>query len=90
MYLSKEEFRGLNRMEQDALITKYGVYVLNYLQGDFMCDLYKLNGFFVKLCYKLTDDKDPEIAVCDYDDGVKLYNSGSPLFDKDLSAHQPL
>ena len=68
--MTLNQFKILNETEQDGFVMKHGLYVINYIQGDFMCDVYKMNGFFVKFCYDLTSDKKPSINA--FSDSINL------------------
>ena len=73
--MTKNEFEELNEIEQDEEVLNHGVYLINYDQGNLMCDVYKLHHFFVKFCYKLTENKTPIITAFTGTDDFHLYES---------------
>jgi hypothetical protein len=71
------EFNLLSEEEQDELVTDHGIYLLNYIQGDIMCDVYKVHNFFVKTCYNLISDEKPWIIYFSDDTDFNLFINNS-------------
>ena len=70
-----DEFNRLNDIEQDEIVANSGTYLINYIQGDYMCDVYKVEHFFVKFCYDLTKNKEPLIAAFAGSENLHLYEN---------------
>jgi hypothetical protein len=70
--MTLQQFRLLSKVEQDEHVTNHGIFLINYIDGDSMCDVYKLYEFYVKFCYDVNDDKDPEITIFASDKFFKL------------------
>ena len=70
-----EEFNNLTEIEQDEVVANSGTYLVNYVQGNYMCDVYKVDYFFVKFCYDLTKNEKPEIAAFIGTENLHLYEN---------------
>lgn len=57
-----EEFELLSYQEKDELILDHGIFLINYDEGNDMCDAYELFDFYVAICYKLDEDLRIEIV----------------------------
>ncbi|MEJ7738644.1 MAG: hypothetical protein WKF97_14540 [Chitinophagaceae bacterium] len=73
--MTQQQFELLNQTEQDEEVLNQGVYLINYDQGNIMCDVYKLYHFFVKFCYDLNENTDPKITAFTGTDDFHLYES---------------
>jgi hypothetical protein len=73
--MTTEEFNDLTHIEQDEIVANSGTYLVNYVQGDFMCDVYKVEHFFVKFCYDLSKNEKPEISAFAGSENLHLYEN---------------
>lgn len=67
------EFRNLDKTEQDEEVQNCGIYLVNYREGDLMCDVYKLYEFFVRFCYNVNTHEHPKIMALTGTDDIHLY-----------------
>ena len=49
MFVTFDDFLNLSKIEQRDAILKYGYILINYLQGDAVVNVYKVNHLFVKI-----------------------------------------
>ena len=61
--MTMTEFKVLEPVEQDELVMDYGTHLINYYEGDTMCDVYKMYAFFVKFCYNINKQEKPSITA---------------------------
>lgn len=74
--MTLDQFKLLTSPEQDEEVMNHGLFLINHIHGDTMCDVYRLYDFYVKFCYNVNNDDDPEIIVYSTDEHVHLYNEG--------------
>ena len=68
--MSIDEFKLLSDTERDEFVLDHGLFLINYLQGDIMCDVYRVNNFYVKFSYSISQDESPSIIA--FTDGEHL------------------
>ena len=69
------EFSLLSQAEQDEIVTDHGLFLVNYVQGDLMFDVYKVFNFYVKISYDLNEDGSASIVPIE---NLNLFNFQSP------------
>ena len=74
--MTLDQFELLSEPEQDEEILDHGVYLMNYVRGDIMYDVYKLSGFYVRYCYDLINDIELSTIAYTEDTESSLYTDG--------------
>ncbi len=76
-----EQFLLLNDGEKEEAVWNDGIFLVNYDEGDDMCDTYELFDFYVAFCYKLHLNEKAKITAHVYPDEMPLLLKLERLFD---------
>ena len=68
-----ENFKRLHEIEQDEIVTNSGTYLMNYVEGDYLYDVYKLYQFYVIFSYDLSENKNQSISAFLGSEHLHLY-----------------
>lgn len=63
-----EEFQFLSDTDKEEAVWNDGIFLVNYDEGNNMCDVYELFDFFVAYCYKLHVNLKAKITAHVYPD----------------------
>lgn len=73
MYMKIDHFKCLHEVEQEEVIANAGTYLTNYVEGDYIYDVYKLYQFYVIYSYDVTKNKNQSISAFMGSEHLHLY-----------------
>lgn len=71
--INQEDFIELTKTEKVNHVFHSGKEILERTKGDYIINLYALNGFFVEVWYKKPENKIEKIEACPIDQVIARY-----------------